>query len=273
MSRTSPFKKQISQNDSGTSRKRNFKFIFLSSVLFHVVVFCILLIQGCNPKLSVTKLDQIETAGMPGMTKTGQGLDSDTLPLGFDSDTVAPVVDENSKVSQLGNTPVEFIGLSAAGKESVTSPVSSGFSDFLPEITDDDTVIPRSRKLEELPTSTEYQIRSGDTIVNLAKKNGIGVQDILKMNPGIDPRRLKIGKVITLPSVKAAQMNRLGDGESGEKNTDRGSDTGKTYTVQKGDSLSKIARKFGISYKTIMKENNLKNTRIQPNQVLVIPVD
>ena len=269
MSRTSPFKKQISQNDSGNRRKKNFKFIFLSSVLFHVVVFCILLIQGCNPEHTVTNLDHIETAGMPGGTNTGRGLDSDTLPVGFDSDTDAPVVGENSRDWQPENTPVEFIGLSSAGKESETTHVPSGYSDFLPEIKDEDTVIPRSRKLEELPTSTEYEIRSGDTIVDLAKKNGIGVQDILKVNPGIDPRRLKIGKVITLPSLKAAQMNRLGDRESDKNKTDKGSGTGKTYTVQKGDSLSKIARKFGLSYKAIMNENNLKNTRIQPNQELI----
>ena len=44
-----------------------------------------------------------------------------------------------------------------------------------------------------------------------------------------------------------------------------------TYTVQSGDSLSRIANKYGTSVTNLMNANNLKNYLIYPGQVLKIP--
>jgi LysM repeat protein len=42
-----------------------------------------------------------------------------------------------------------------------------------------------------------------------------------------------------------------------------------TYTVVKGDSLSKIARRFGVSLATLIALNNIKDpNRIEPGPVL-----
>ena len=43
-----------------------------------------------------------------------------------------------------------------------------------------------------------------------------------------------------------------------------------TYVVQKGDTLSKIAKKYRVTVKDIMKWNNLKNDRIRDKQKLKI---
>ena len=43
------------------------------------------------------------------------------------------------------------------------------------------------------------------------------------------------------------------------------------YTVQPGDTLASIAKKFGISVDTIKWANNLKNDTIKPGQILKIP--
>ena len=45
----------------------------------------------------------------------------------------------------------------------------------------------------------------------------------------------------------------------------------KIYVVQKGDTLSSIAKKYGTTYKKIAKENNIKNpNKIYVGQKLVI---
>jgi len=46
---------------------------------------------------------------------------------------------------------------------------------------------------------------------------------------------------------------------------------GTSYTVQAGDNLSRIARKFGVTVDAIQKANNLSGTLIFPGQVLIIP--
>jgi membrane-bound lytic murein transglycosylase D len=49
------------------------------------------------------------------------------------------------------------------------------------------------------------------------------------------------------------------------------SSAGKTHTVKSGQSLARIAKKYGINSADIMKANNLKSDDIQPGQSLKIP--
>jgi stage VI sporulation protein D len=45
-----------------------------------------------------------------------------------------------------------------------------------------------------------------------------------------------------------------------------------TYTVQSGDTLSKIAKRFGVTVDAIVKANNIANPNlIKAGQVLKIP--
>ena len=49
------------------------------------------------------------------------------------------------------------------------------------------------------PNNT-YTIKSGDTFARLSGQFGVPVQAIEQANPGVDPRRLKIGQKIVIPS-------------------------------------------------------------------------
>jgi LysM repeat protein len=43
------------------------------------------------------------------------------------------------------------------------------------------------------------------------------------------------------------------------------------YIVQKGDTLYQISEKFGVSVAEIMEKNQIFDTLIYPNQIIVIP--
>jgi N-acetylmuramoyl-L-alanine amidase len=44
-----------------------------------------------------------------------------------------------------------------------------------------------------------------------------------------------------------------------------------SYTVQQGDTLSEIADMFDVSLSGLVEANNLKNSTIRPNEILIIP--
>lgn len=45
-----------------------------------------------------------------------------------------------------------------------------------------------------------YTIKSGDTLGRIAAAHNLSLSELLAANPGVDPRRLRIGQQITIPS-------------------------------------------------------------------------
>jgi LysM repeat protein len=45
-----------------------------------------------------------------------------------------------------------------------------------------------------------YTIRDGDYPAKIARKHGVKLEALLKANPGLNPRRLKIGEKVTIPT-------------------------------------------------------------------------
>ena len=45
-----------------------------------------------------------------------------------------------------------------------------------------------------------YSLKAGDTPASIARKYGIKLDALMSANPGIDPKRLKIGQTLTIPA-------------------------------------------------------------------------
>jgi LysM repeat protein len=45
-----------------------------------------------------------------------------------------------------------------------------------------------------------YTIKSGDSLAKIARANGISLADLTAANPGVNPKRLKVGQKINLPA-------------------------------------------------------------------------
>lgn len=69
---------------------------------------------------------------------------------------------------------------------------------------------------------------------------------------------------IFFPPTQLAQI------EKGVKLNDGGRETGKRHKVRNGETLSTIARKYGVSVKQIMRANGMKNTRIRAGRYIKI---
>ncbi|PDH29511.1 MAG: hypothetical protein CNE95_04690 [Puniceicoccaceae bacterium MED-G30] len=47
-----------------------------------------------------------------------------------------------------------------------------------------------------------YLIEPGDTFARIAQQMGVSLQALLDANPGVDPRRLRIGQNIVVPTAE-----------------------------------------------------------------------
>ncbi len=138
------------------------------------------------------------------------------------------------------------------------------------------------------PETRTYTVVKGDTLSEIARREGVRVQDVRAMNPSIDPNRLSIGQGIALPPGKGAPGETKAATTSvpvvyttpaanGVKPLPPPAATpakdGKSvsYTVANGDSLSVIATRFGVKVEEIRTANKLKGDTIRVGQKLTIP--
>jgi hypothetical protein len=76
----------------------------------------------------------------------------------------------------------------------------------------------------------EHEVVEGDMLSSIAARYGVRVRDVKQLNPNVNPNRLKIGKKIKVcPEIAPRLREEF------------------TYTVKKGDSLSEIGEKYGMT--------------------------
>lgn len=103
-----------------------------------------------------------------------------------------------------------------------------------------------------------YIVQKGDSLYSIANKYNTTVEELKRIN-NLTSNILSIGQVLKLPSDKANNVEK-------EENTI-------SYTVQKGDSLYSIARKYDTTIDRIKDLNNLTTNLLSIGQVLLIPTD
>lgn len=105
---------------------------------------------------------------------------------------------------------------------------------------------------EEMSPSTKtytYQVKKGDTLYQIAKKNNTSVAKLKKLN-NLSSNTLTIGQTLLIPSSKEEYF---------------------IYIVVKGDTLYQIAEKNNTTIDEIKKLNNLTTNTLKIGQKLKIP--
>ncbi|MFH1892060.1 MAG: LysM peptidoglycan-binding domain-containing protein [Candidatus Zixiibacteriota bacterium] len=93
---------------------------------------------------------------------------------------------------------------------------------------------------------TKHKVRKGDSLWKLAEKYGTTINELCRLN-GISRNRMLIpGQVLKVPGS--------GSGSSSSHSSSH-------YVVRRGDTLSKIAKNFGISLNSLMAWNSITNPR------------
>lgn len=105
----------------------------------------------------------------------------------------------------------------------------------------------------------EYLVKKGDTLYSISKKFNTTVSSIISLNKQVASRPLYVGDRLKI---------RKGSGASAPVKTEKL----KEYKVQKGDTLSSIARNHNTTVYQLKKQNKLKDTVIKIGQVLKVKI-
>lgn len=98
-----------------------------------------------------------------------------------------------------------------------------------------------------------YEVKPGDTLYGISNQYGVSVTELANLN-NVTASNLKVGQILKIPNSSGTNPNNMF-----------------MYTVQKGDSLWSIAKKYNTTVKDIMNLNNLTTSNLKIGQVLRIP--
>ncbi|HEX9117328.1 MAG TPA: LysM peptidoglycan-binding domain-containing protein [Anaerolineae bacterium] len=123
-----------------------------------------------------------------------------------------------------------------------------------------------------------YTVQAGDTLNSIAQQFGMTLQDLQAANNIADATALQIGQVLKVKGTAPAtggqtagtQPAATDSGTAGS--TAGGSGQTTTYIVQRGDMLSRIAARYGVTVQYLVNLNGLANAdAIYTGQKLIVP--
>lgn len=94
-------------------------------------------------------------------------------------------------------------------------------------------------KNKQCPDGFLYTIVIGDTLYSIADSYNTSVPEIIQANPGISPEELQIGQQICIPADALAKKPC----------------PGRIYTIQPGDTLIDLAKRYGYTLDALVSIN------------------
>jgi LysM repeat protein len=239
MNNPNPFLSQGVFLEEKNKARNRLRIVVYSSISLSVLVLMVLLFQGCKKPAETT--DNGGTGDSTANTQQLANSQSDTTASNATTLT-PPVSDSNSATIAPAPAPVV----------NTPPPVAT----------------PPPPPVAEMQ---EYTIVKNDRLGTIASNNHTSVKAIMDANPGIDPKKLKVGQKIKIPAPISSQSTSVSP-TAAPMAADTGASGGAiTYKVKSGDNLTTIAKHYHVSIKAIQSANNLSTTSIKVGQVLKIP--
>lgn len=126
--------------------------------------------------------------------------------------------------------------------------------------------------------ANSYTIQKGDSLSKVAVRAGVSVREIQELNSITDVNKIRIGQKILLPahakqlpSAPAPAAAPKASSKSSSKSSAPAKASGSTHVVQSGDTLGKLASRYGTTVAAFKSVNNLKSDTIRIGQKLAVP--
>lgn len=114
----------------------------------------------------------------------------------------------------------------------------------------------------EVETNREYVVRRGDTLSEIATKTGASVAQLRSAN-GLRGDMLKIGQKLEVPASTSATV-----AAAPRNSNEVAAVTEVTHRVKRGETLWRIANRYGIPVNDLSRQNGLSDDLLQVGQTL-----
>jgi len=121
-----------------------------------------------------------------------------------------------------------------------------------------------------------YTVKPGDTLSGISKTFGVGIEALKKAN-ALAGDSIKPKQILTIPPLREKKPDEVAKKPSSllpkklsPQAVKRTAAEMDSYTVQKGDNLSSISKKVGLSIEEIRNMNNLRTPALKIGQVLLL---
>jgi membrane-bound lytic murein transglycosylase D len=115
------------------------------------------------------------------------------------------------------------------------------------------------------PSYVVHRVRRGESLSVIACRYGTSVRAIMNMNGLRKSSYIKQGWKLKVPTGKRSYKTQY------SVKATKGTGNAQEYVVRKGDSLWKIANRFGTTTKALKSFNHMQTTRLDIGQVIIIP--
>ncbi len=128
--------------------------------------------------------------------------------------------------------------------------------------------VPKAARHAAQTRDRDYRVRRGDTISTIARRFEVSINELVAINGLRSRNRIRIGQKLKLPDDGRSARPRQQAAPVASVASIDVPDSGR-YTVRRGDTISRIATRFGLSESQILEINRLRNrNRIYVGQTL-----
>lgn len=123
---------------------------------------------------------------------------------------------------------------------------------------------------------SQHRVQRGEALSTIASRYGVSVARLAEMNGISRPYTIRVGQVLTLPTQPSSARVAAARVDKPKPTAAEAAPTGvvgaeNRYVVKRGDTLTKIASRHGLSEDKLMELNNIRNRNfVYEGQVLAL---
>lgn len=127
----------------------------------------------------------------------------------------------------------------------------------------------------EEPVLGTYVVQNGDSLSVIAKRHGVSTRQLADLNGIKDPSKVRVGQKLIIPGLAGAPATESKPQPAIPRPAAAPAaplTAAGEYTIQNGDMLSKVAKKYGVTTRQLAELNGLQDVnRVRVGQKIKVP--